>query len=639
MAEQTMDTPVRSLDSSHGRGLALKAFALVAVVGLLAPRPADAQIVRIGVSNPLVGMPIRGNATGYDPIHGTYLMVGGNPLVQGVCVNASGMPVSGVISIMGNAGLFGSFPKVKFSAQAPDGAGGAGSFLVTWVQTDPPSWIAAGVPGVATPAVHARLVSCAPTMLGPITADVLVSDYQQGGAYYDVGGSTIAYSALSRRFISVFKTLFAGLQARFVDIFGNPIGGVIPIANAGGAQYPGVAWNPVTDEFGISYSGFNASAACGNAPYVGFVRLRAGDGFLFPRTIFGCAAGTYFTDVAVNSTTGRFVMGWSPGGGILFQEFDTVGNGTANTGLMSGVFGGNDNFSIDFNPVSGTFLGVGQHSASYEIAGVEANMNGFPIGVASQLTSGGASPGSYHPVVTGRNDAPQWGISYARQFNMLTDQIIGTASTGGGPSGPAPAPTTPAPAPAPTGGCTTPNPFAAMGAGVCVNGGWQFGTPAPAPTPTPTPTPTPAPSAGCSTPNPFAAFGMGVCVNGGWVFAAPAAAPPPPPPPPPAPTPAPAPASTGCTTANPFAAFGMGVCVNGGWIFAPPTTPAPAPTPSNTDGSCATPDPFGGGGTCFQGGWYPPGTPTLCSGLPDPFVAFGGGVCINGGWRMRTQDH
>ena len=83
----------------------------------------------------------------------------------------------------------------------------------------------------------------------------------------------------------------------------------------------------------------------------------------------------------------------------------------------------------------------------------------------------------------------------------------------------------------------------------------------------------------------------------------------------------------------------MGVCVNGGWIFAPSTTPtAPAPAPATTTARCATPNPFGGGGICFQGGWYPPGTPTLCSGLPDPFVAFGGGVCINGGWHMRTED-
>src|SRR5215831_12110018 len=364
-------TSARSLDATaRRRAIALKAFALGAAIALLAPQPAGAQIVRIGVTNPLVSMGLRGNAAGYDPIHGTYLMVGGYGVVQGVCLNASGVPISGVISLMGNAGLFGTFPRLKFSAQSPDGAGGAGAFLVSWVETDAPG---------AT-AIHARLVSCAPSRLAPITADVLVSDYQQGGSYYEVGGSAIAYSSLSQRFLIVYRTVFAGIQARFVDINGNPIGGVMPIANPGGSQYPGVAWNAATDEFGISYSGWGGSAACGQAAFVGFVRLRAGDGFLFPRTIFGCSAGTYFTDIAVNPYTARFVMGWSPGGGVLFQEFDAAGSGTGNTGLMSSSFGGNDNFSLDFNPVSGTFLGVGQHSQSYEIAGVEANTNGFPIG-------------------------------------------------------------------------------------------------------------------------------------------------------------------------------------------------------------------------------------------------------------------
>ena len=82
----------------------------------------------------------------------------------------------------------------------------------------------------------------------------------------------------------------------------------------------------------------------------------------------------------------------------------------------------------------------------------------------------------------------------------------------------------------------------------------------------------------------------------------------------------------------------MGVCVNGGWIFAPSHDDRRRTGTANNDGTCATPNPFGGGGICFQGGWYPPSTPTLCSGLPDPFVAFGGGVCINGGWHMRTED-
>ena len=259
-----------------------------------------------------------------------------------------------------------------------------------------------------------------------------------------------------------------------------------------------MAWNPATDEFGISYSGYNGSVACGNAPFVGFVRLRAGDGFLFPRTIFGCSAGTYFTDVAVNTNTGRFVMGWSPGGGILFQEFDAAGNGTANTGLMSGVFGGNDNFSLDFNPVSGTFLGVGQHNASYEIAGVEANTSGFPIGVAAQSHIGrrgaGLVPSDGHgperrAAVGHLLRAP---VQHADRSNHR-DSFERAADR----PGPAPAPA-PTPTPAPTGGCTTPNPFAAFGRGrvrerrlALRHAGPSAGTAAP---PAPTPAPAPAPT-------------------------------------------------------------------------------------------------------------------------------------------------
>src|SRR5262249_49837919 len=158
-----------------------------------------------------------------------------------------------------------------------------------------------------------------------------------------------------------------GIEARFVDINGNPIGGVMPIANPGQSQYPSVAWNPATDEFGISYAGFNGSAACPGQAFVGVVRLRAADGFLFPRTTFACNVGTYVTGISVNRNNGNYVVGWSPGGGVLFQEFTAAGAGTSNFGLMTSIFGGNDNFTIDFNPVSGTFLGVGQHSQSYEI--------------------------------------------------------------------------------------------------------------------------------------------------------------------------------------------------------------------------------------------------------------------------------
>jgi glucose/arabinose dehydrogenase len=171
----------------------------------------------------------------------------------------------------------------------------------------------------------------------------------------------------------------------------------------------------------------------------------------------------------------------------------------------------------------------------------------------------------------------------------------GTGSTGGSSS---------------DGSCTTPDPFAAIGGGTCVNGGWL--PPGMAPPGSSTPAPQPSSSTGsCSTPDPFVALGGGTCINGGWL---PPGAPLPAPPDSgtPSPPPAPPPSSTAaCSTPDPFAALGGGTCVNGGWLppgMVPPggTTPLP---PTTSPGGCTTPDPFValGGGTCVNGGWLPPG--------------------------------
>ena len=175
--------------------------------------------------------------------------------------------------------------------------------------------------------------------------------------------------------------------------------------------------------------------------------------------------------------------------------------------------------------------------------------------------------------------------------------------------------------------CTTPDPFAQVGGGVCYNGGWL--PPGPG-APPPSPPPPPPPSAGtCAGADPFAAIGGGACYNGGWLppgmlppGSAESAPPPVTPPPPPTPT-SPTIPST-CATADPFAAIGGGTCFNGGWLppgmaipgggAPPPTPPPPTPPPVNPPpptGSCTTPDPFTsiGGGTCYAGGWLPPGMP------------------------------
>jgi hypothetical protein len=106
----------------------------------------------------------------------------------------------------------------------------------------------------------------------------------------------------------------------------------------------------------------------------------------------------------------------------------------------------------------------------------------------------------------------------------------------------------------------------------------------------------------CTMPDPFAALGEGMCFNGGWLppgmpIPGESASPPPPPP-------------TGCMTPDPFTSLGGGTCANGGWF--PPGMPVPGgsnPRPPPPPTGSTTPDPFVslGGGTCRNGGWLPPG--------------------------------
>ena len=201
-------------------------------------------------------------------------------------------------------------------------------------------------------------------------------------------------------------------------------------------------------------------------------------------------------------------------------------------------------------------------------------------------------------------------------WNFTTAGAPGVPVPGPAPVPPPPPPPAPAPAPAPApipGGCTTPDPFVALGGGRCYQGSWlPPGMPIPgAPAPAPAPAPLPPSSTGCATPDPFVALGGGTCYQGNWlppgmpIPGAPALPAPPPP------APSPSTTTIRCTTPDPFVALGGGRCYQGNWLppgMPIPGAPAPTPAPAPTTG-CTTPDPFValGGGRCYQGGWFPPG--------------------------------
>jgi hypothetical protein len=593
------------------------------LVALLSFRSVSANLLVIGpVGGTLATFAVFGTDSAYDPVNHLYLTVGAYGVLRGVCSNTAGNVVVPSFTINTIApGRFGAhYPRVRYNAAS-------GGFLVTWIQDD-----MAVLPGETQPrnAVHAAVISCiGPTLISP---DQPLSDPALEGASWTTGAA-MAYSTISQKFFVVWQTVSYGVKGRLIAANGTPVGPIIPLGNSNGSLHPGVDWNPAVDEFGVSWASWNSNSA-----FVVFDRVRASDGFVFPKSSFAFNAfGTWHTDISLNSATNSYVMGWS-GPHANFANLDAAGN-LLNNGLISNRFADLDSFAVRYNPVSGTFLAVGQDQLTYDVAGAELNSGGAPIGNAAGLTCCAGDPGSFYPRLAARSDAANWMIVFSRQYQFMAHQIIGSDTAFGGPPTPSPTPTpTPGPTPTPTptpapGACTTPDPFVSIGGGVCSNGGWMPGAPAPTPTPTPTPAPTPTPSAGCTTPDPFVSMGGGTCSNGGWMPGAPAQTPTPTPTP--APTPAP---GAGCTTPDPFVSMGGGTCANGGWMPRPASTsgaPAPTPTPAPS-GGCSTPDPFVsmGGGTCLNGGWMP-GAPSTCT-TPDPFVSMGGGVCSNGGWMPRT---
>jgi FG-GAP-like repeat len=388
---------------------------LVALIAIWAS-PAAAQLSRLTPSiGVLTAAPaIRGTDIGYDPTNHVYLMVGGFGAIYGLFVSSTGTAAGSAFRIgSSNSSFpFGHFPRCRYS---PDVNNGQGGFLVTWHESDD------GKVNV----VHAVVIAY-PT--GVISANQIVSDGAQGGSFWETGAA-LAYSRTSQRFLVVWSTLLWGIQGRFVDVNGAPIGGVIAIENPGGARSPGVSWNPVNDRFGVSYSGWDSSSA-----FARFRTVGALDGSIVASPKFGRSAGTFMTDVDLNPTTGHYVMVWvttNGSGGTMEAEFDENGN-LLGQGLASARFGSDDNATLRFNNNSGTFLTIGSDTYSVEVVGVELNGQGAPTTGTIPLTSG-ATTGSFYPRLTARTDAKEWGLSYARNLTTITTQIIGTSTVSAPP--------------------------------------------------------------------------------------------------------------------------------------------------------------------------------------------------------------
>lgn len=560
-----------------GRLVACSLLACITIAG--AGRTAAAQQIEGGATQEVATFFVRGVDSAFDPSTNSYLVVGGAGPLLGVCVNAAGVPISGLMTV--NPEGYGSFPRVAYSPVI-------GGFLVAWPEE------------VGSPSeIHARTVRCS----GALGPEQVISG---GHSAWMESGPAIAYSATSGRFLVAWKsfpTVAAPIKVKavLVDNNGTAVSGVVDISPGFGRD-PGVAWNPATDQFGVSFSGES-----GTSNFSGFAVVPASNPAAFSRITFNFFTGgmATITDVTYNAATNRYLMSWfeiSTGFFAKVAEFDAAGN-LLTSGIASFRVGSYDALSIAYNPVSRTSLLGGVDRANDAMIGIELNSRGFPFNGENTLSATHRS--SFYERVSSSTLGKSWlGSFSARLFNGIGVVPVTSFSSGGGPGGsydaPAPGPG-PAPPP-PSGGCTTIQPGPGW---TCVDGGWR--PPSDTPPPPAPPPPAPPPPTGCTTIQPGPGW---VCVDGGWLPPSLAPAPPPPPPP-----------TSSCTTVQPGPGW---VCVGGGWL--PPGSPLIPPSlPPPPTSSCTTPQP-GPSWVCVDGGWLPPdmACPTVS---PGP-----GWTCVGGGW-------
>jgi hypothetical protein len=567
------------------------------------PQSATAQLTGSGLITVLtkqaVGAAVvRGVDLAYDPVHGIYLIVGAHGPAYGIYVNRVGAPVGSPFFI--KQGPHTQFPRVAWSPHI----NGTGGFLVAWTEEG----------GGGTNTLHTRTIATQPLGGGLYTGQLLGSDnvISDATSYaWMESGPAMAYSPVSQRFLVAWKTYPSAtvpirVRARLVNTLGQGVSAIATLS-AGFARDPGVAWNSVTNEFGVSFSGEDAAGTTGLTI---FARVSAGDPTSFTRHTFNSLVGlSSITDISYNPNTNRFVLAWeqdlagSPPQEARLAEIEA--NGTVlGSGLASTRLGSYDALAVAFNPISGTFGLVGVDNVNDNVLAMELNSRGFPTSALTLIANGA---GAHYPRVAANTAAPEWNSAFSSggsTYPNLGAAAFVTTSTNGGPAGSFSGGGGGGGGSGDGGGsttCTSPKPGADW---VCVDGNWL-----------------PPGSGGgdtgsggstCTSPQPGADW---VCVDGNWL--------------PPGSGGGGGGDASSCTTVKPGPDW---VCVNGNWL-----PPGSGGGDTGSGGStCTSPHP-GADWVCVDGNWLPPGSggggtggsdESSCTTVkPGPDW-----VCVNGNW-------
>jgi hypothetical protein len=456
----------------------------------------------------------------YDPLNEVYLA---STTVGLVSTDTQGNPVSQPIALEGSIDS-GSL-RTAYSPHLTNGLEPGGAMMV-WTRS--------------FGAVHAQPITSRGASLAP---SQLLPGSEHGR------NPAVAYSATSRRFLVVWSRCDSfspcSVVAMLLGLDGQPAGLAFDIGLATpGGDTADVAWNPQTNEFGVT-------------SHAGFARISAGGTIRGRTTAFGGVT------IAVNSQTGNYLVVAPRFGGTFGIEINSAGRVVSRGTMWKLSPNANPffpDYRLSYNAASGTFL-LSVFEATVPSI-VELNKYGSPLTMPANICAGST---------VSRSDAPEWGYAAGGPSpNCPPYATILTLSRDGGSE-------------MRLGGCTSPDPFVSLGGGHCYDGGWL-------PPGIDPPFWTVPASVTCAGPDPFVALGGGTCSNGGWL----------PPGMPPAPP-------SQCTIPDPFVSLGGGTCVNGGWLPPGMATPAPPAAPAPSGCSIPDPFVSLGGGICRNGGWIPRG--------------------------------
>jgi hypothetical protein len=394
----------------------IRYFCVLGAVAMTGTGLAGAAAVPSGDTNLVIAALMKGNAVAYDSSNHVYLTVGTYGKLYGRFVGIDGTPLGNPFVIQASTNFTHS-PSVAFS---PDADGGAGGFLVAWHESDLPA---------GSTSVHARIVSVAKS--GPAGADNVINT---DGSWWNAHVA-VAYGTVNKEFVVAFARVHPvyGIRATRVDNTGAAVAPTFTVVqNNQFEDNPGIAYNPNTNQFLVSNSGFDP---VGSFAFVDTRLVPGGSQIAGSATRLVVTVGTWITAVTYNPQTNKYLVVWfgadSVSTGTYGHQVNADGTVSGNVILVSARFKCHDGLDAAYNVNSGTYFVVSCDVNSAEDGGVELAGNAQPIAAGFEVTSTDAGAtdegGNYAPRIAASTDDPNWLMTATNNFTSLVDQLVVTS--------------------------------------------------------------------------------------------------------------------------------------------------------------------------------------------------------------------